>query len=256
MSSRFVFVGGLHRSGTSLTADLLAASGGASGLTDTGHMEDEGHYLHDVVPSALSYGGPGKFAFDDRCQLGPSSTPAEDRHRLLTAWAPYWADDAAPTKVEKSPQNLVQSRWLQSIFPDASFVMVTRHPAVVALATMKWTRPGPAKLRRLMPTASMESLLRHWIVAHDRFAVDRPDLARVRVVRFGDVVDGAALAELGEWLELEVPEAPGRKSAAHYQQQWEEWRASRDGLRAARTWLPEIADAIAPWGYGLDDELV
>ncbi|MGH1506095.1 MAG: sulfotransferase family protein [Acidimicrobiales bacterium] len=256
MSSRFVFVGGLHRSGTSLTADLLAASAGASGLVDTGHMEDEGHYLHDVVPSAFTYGGPGKFAFDDRCQLGPSSSPEEDRRRLLAAWAHYWADGDATVKVEKSPQNLVQARWLQSVFPDARFVMVTRHPAVVALATMKWTRPGPAKLRRLLPTASMESLLRHWVVAHERFAADRPHLDHETVVRFQDVLDGVALGELGDWLDLELPPSPGRRSAGHYQRQWETWRGSRDGQKAARSWLPEVAEAIAPWGYGLDDELV
>lgn len=254
--ARLVFVGGLHRSGTSMTADLLAAADGATGLADTGHMEDEGHYLHDVVPSAYTYGGPGRFAFDDECHLGPSATPEDDRARLLQAWAPYWADADAPLRIEKSPQNLVQARWLQSVFPDARFVMVMRHPAAVALATMKWTRPGPPKLRRLRPAASMQSLLEHWVVAHDRFDADRPHLAEVEVVKFRDVLDGSALVRLGEWLDLDVPRSPGRRDDSVYAEGWAEWRSSREGEKAARTWLPAIGESMARWGYSLDDELI
>ena len=34
--------------------------------------------------------------------------------------------------VEKSPPNIVRMRYLQALFPRASFVMILRHPVVVA----------------------------------------------------------------------------------------------------------------------------
>jgi hypothetical protein len=60
---KHVFVGGLHRSGTTLVTRLLSSSAGATGLIGTGFMEDEGHYLHDVVPSAFSSPGSSQPRF-------------------------------------------------------------------------------------------------------------------------------------------------------------------------------------------------
>ena len=60
---RFVFLAGLHRSGTTLLARLLASHPEVSGFSDTGVPADEGQHLQTVYPAAAVYGGPGRFGF-------------------------------------------------------------------------------------------------------------------------------------------------------------------------------------------------
>ena len=55
---RFVFLAGLHRSGTTLLARLLAAHPEISGFSETGVPADEGQHLQGVYPAAREYGGP------------------------------------------------------------------------------------------------------------------------------------------------------------------------------------------------------
>ena len=60
---RFVFLAGLHRSGTTLLARLLAAHPEVSGFSGTGVPADEGQHLQSVYPAAKVWGGPGRFGF-------------------------------------------------------------------------------------------------------------------------------------------------------------------------------------------------
>src|SRR5437763_1252312 len=63
MEHRFVFLAGLHRSGTTLLARLLAAHPEVSGFSGTGADADEGQHLQTVYPAAKVWGGPGRFGF-------------------------------------------------------------------------------------------------------------------------------------------------------------------------------------------------
>src|SRR4051812_31203825 len=56
-AQRLVFVGGLHRSGTSLVHRCLADHPRASGFRNTGVWEDEGQHLQTVYRPAGSHGG-------------------------------------------------------------------------------------------------------------------------------------------------------------------------------------------------------
>jgi hypothetical protein len=172
-----VFVGGLHRSGTSLMTELVASHPQASRLRATGVPEDEGQHLQDVYATAMRLGGPGRFAFSPRAHLTePTIEDARDAgSRLLASWRPYW-DLSKPVLVEKSPSNMLMSRFLQSVFPGSSFIMMIRHPIAVAGATRKWTR------------RTYSSLVAHWLKAYDTMIGDLPYIERGIVVRYEDLV--------------------------------------------------------------------
>ena len=158
---RLVFVGGLHRSGTSLVHRCLAAHPDVTGFADTGVSEDEGQHLQTVYPPDHRFGGAGLFAFGRGAHLTESSPLASphNRDRLVAQWSPYWRPGAA-VGVEKSPPNLIRARFLQALFPEAVFVMVLRHPVAVACATWKGRR-------RLL---TYHALVRHWVACHATFA--------------------------------------------------------------------------------------
>lgn len=150
-----LFVGGLHRSGTTLLGRALAENPDVSGLEDTGVVEDEGQFLQTSYPTDVVYGGAGRFGLDAEAHLteqSPLATP-EVAERLIKSWTPHWRADAA-WHLEKSPANLIRSRFLQALFPDAKFVFITRHPVAVALAVRKWSQ------------TSVYPLIHHWLHCH------------------------------------------------------------------------------------------
>lgn len=183
-TSRLVFIGGLHRSGTTLVAKLLGAHPDVSGLSDTGVWEDEGQHVQNVYPAADRFGGPGRFAFSDTAHLTESSDVVSDssRERILRAWQPYWDLDRR-LLVEKSPPNLIRFRFLHALFPSARFVAVVRHPVPVSFATQRLYR----KLHRRWSRPSIQTLLSHWIRAYDVFEADRPFVERLTVIRYEEL---------------------------------------------------------------------
>lgn len=227
---RLVFVGGLHRSGTTLLADVLAQHPRASGLAETGVPHDEGQHLQDVFPTARDAGGPGRFAFDPGAHLTEDALvgtdPDDARDRLLAAWAPYWDLDK-PVLVEKSPPNLLRFRYLQALFPDAAFVAVVRHPVAVAYATEGWSKTGT------------DALLEHWLHAHEVFEQDRPHLRQLFFVRYEDFVGDvdATLAQLDAFLGL-APHGTSTTVRAdtnrRYLRRWRHSRVIPASFRIAR----------------------
>ena len=85
---RFVFVGGLHRSGTTLLARCLAEHPEVSGFSGTRAPEDEGQHLQNVYQPGRAHGGPGRFGFDPEAHLTETSALVSDasRARLLEQW--------------------------------------------------------------------------------------------------------------------------------------------------------------------------
>lgn len=235
MTHRYVFVGGLHRSGTSLLARLVAGLDGVAGITGAPVPAGEGAYLTGALPHTARHGRPGHFATDPAQHLieGHPLDRLETALRLEYDWGP-WFDAAAPWRVEKSPVNLVRMRLLQSLLPLSQFVLVVRHPLAVAQAVAKWTGED------------VGTAVAYWEAAMARVLTDLPYLHAVLPVRYEDIVASPSreLARVAAFLDL----APAPVV-----------EAVRDGnadYDLTRPWVPE--PAARAFGYGeaaMDDAL-
>lgn len=239
-SHRFIFIGGLHRSGTSLLHRLIRSHPQVSGFTGTDAPEDEGQWLQDVYPTARVYGGPGLFAFAPDAHLTEDSTLATPHHaeRLFAQWAQHW-DTQKPNLVEKSPPNLIRARFLQALFPNSRFVFLLRHPAAVSLATSKWVESPLARL------------LEHWNSAHHTLLEDLPKLGRAHIMRYEDLLADPTATTRKLWDFLELPPAPLNEALTpsineHYFASWENIIAGRPKLRER---LPALEELPAYFGY-------
>ena len=230
LSHRYLFVGGLHRSGTSLIARMVAGLPGVAAITEAPVPECEGAYLQGGIPHDALSGRPMHFATDPAQHMTEAHplNRLETRLRIEADWAPWFGPGA--WRVEKSPVNLTRMRLLQQLFPLSQFVVVMRHPQAVAAAVAKWVEmPGAARIG-------------HWLDAHDAVAEDLPHLHAVMVLRYEDVVahPEAARAALARFLDLGA--VPGGMA-----------EAVRDG-NADYPDLPEMDAAqvkrAGRWGYG------
>jgi len=158
MFERPIFICGLHRSGTTLVHDRLAALSDVATLRHDKAPRSEGQFLQDVMAQEHPFGGPGYFGFASVLAAKPVSHP-DDAARIASTlrrqWAAHMDRPACRLLLEKSPPNLVRIAFLRSLFPGARFVIVVRNPRAVAMATRKWR-----------PEASLDLLLAHWQSAH------------------------------------------------------------------------------------------
>jgi len=241
-----VFIGGLHRSGTTPLTRLLGKHPQVSSFRGTGVKEDEGQHLQMVYPSARTYGGAGRFAFAEQSHLTEGSalaTPANGK-ALFDSWARHW-DLSRPCLVEKSPPNLLMTRFLQALFPSAKFVIIVRHPIVVALSTRRWAGP----------TMPVSRLVEHWLHAHETFLADAAHLNAVHVIKYERLMSDPepTLSALTGFLNLEntIPSReldPARTSG--YLSEWDDIVHSR---RPWRRQLPRRLQARyggRAWHFG------
>ncbi len=254
--SRLVFVGGLHRSGTTPLARAMAEHHEISGLVGTGAMEDEGQHLQDVYPKAKVYGGAGRFALEPRAHLTEDSplVTSDAADRMWTAWEPFWSLDRR-LLVEKSPPNLIMGRFLQAVFPGSALVIVMRHPVSVALATAKWRR---LLSRHAQNATSVDAMVQNWVRAHEILRDDLSQLDRVVVLRYEELVADPAteLARVQELLDVDEPIPHSSLRADHssgYEQQWQEMGRSLLGRRRRASLVEKHAETVATFGYRMDD---
>jgi hypothetical protein len=175
--NKFVFICGLHRSGTSLLHTILREHADVSGFHNTGVPEDEGQYLQNVYPTIREAGGAGRFCFDPKAYMDERSSLVSDKNRrkLFEQWGKHW-DTTKPVLVEKSPCNIIRSRFLQAMFPNSYFIFLVRHPVVVSYATQKWSE------------TSIPELFGHWTKAHRRMREDTQYLKRHLLIRYEEMI--------------------------------------------------------------------
>lgn len=200
---RYVFVGGLHRSGTSLMTRLLAAHPAIGAIEGAPVPENEGCYLQGAIPHTARHGIPGHFATDPSQHMveGHPLDCLATRIRLEADWAP-WFPEGVPWRVEKSPVNFTRTRLLQALYPLAQFVIVVRHPAHVDQAMRKWG------------IGAVANFPLHWCEAHAAVLDDIRYLHAVMVVRYEDLVAAPADALAGVFAFLDLdPIAPCERIA-------------------------------------------
>ena len=231
LDHRYVFVGGLHRSGTSLVARIIAAYPQVAAIRNAPVPENEGCYLQGAIPHTARHGAPMHFATDPAQHLieGDPLDRLETRVRLQADWDP-WFDKDRPWRVEKSPVNLTRMRLYQQLFPLSQFVIVIRHPQAVAAAVAKWL-PDPPSI-----------LIDHWLAAHDQLRRDLAYLHAATVIRYEDLVARPAQMTEGIFRFLDLPPVPPDGTL----------RNGNDDYPDAPPMTDHQAARAAEWGYGPD----
>ncbi len=174
---RYLFVCGLHRTGTSLLTRLLAAHPEIDAITDAPVPENEGAFLQGAIPHTALHGIPGEYAADPRQHLveGCAFDTLQTRLRMEHDWEP-WFTGSGSWRVEKSPVNLTRMRLYQQLFPLSQFVVILRHPEAMAAALAKWTSRSPAEL------------IDYALDAYDLALADLEYLHAAMIVRYEDLV--------------------------------------------------------------------
>jgi Sulfotransferase family len=243
---KFVFLCGLHRSGTSPLFRILREHPAISGFTDTAAPEDEGQHLQTVFPPAIALGGPGRFGFARDAHLTETSnlvTP-HNREKLFAEWSKYW-DLQRSYLLEKSPPNLVRTRFLQAMFPNSYFIVIMRHPVAVALATRKWSQ------------LNLSPLIDHWLYCHDVFERDRRHVRNVLVVRYEELIHDAQshLSHIYRFLGLPLHAGDGLNSRGNerYVALWKQLAQSGKLRRVYGRLIAGYEKRVQQYGYSLLD---
>jgi len=267
---RFVFVGGLHRSGTTLVADLIAGHPEVTGLSGTDVPMDEGQFLQKVYPPAgtkrtlwpiryldpvapdfltqRGYGGPGRFGFDPGSWLTEESPLAtqENARKVFTAWKPY-LDLSRPIVIEKSPPNLVRTRFLQKLFPNSQFVIILRHPVAVSYATRIWTNIRP-----------MYYMFKHWVHCHRVFDQDRAQLHNVMVVHYEHLVSDPerCLSSIYDFLNISYTDPKVKISTDANKKYFSKWNVEMSSSSVRRKYAEFLQKTFSEdfnrYGYDLN----
>ncbi len=216
---KYIFVCGLQRSGTSVLGRNIARLENCTGFKNTGVLMDEGRFLQDVYPFDGQFGEAGRFGFDPRAHRTETSellTP-ENIASLRTSWHARW-DASKSICVEKTPGNLLITRFLQAAFPDSYFVVIWRHPVPVSISTQRWK----------VSIRPLHSLFEHWLHCHQLFDEDRKYLKHMYALRYEDYVENPAKyhEEIAAFIGTRVPDPP-TQDTFRYVAQWRNPRGVR-----------------------------
>ena len=243
---KFIFLCGLHRSGTSPLFRLLREHPQISGFANTGVEEDEGQHLQTVFPPAIALGGPGRFGFARGAHLTEKSAliTLNNREKLFGEWATYW-DLHRPYLLEKSPPNLIRTRFLQAMFPNSYFIVITRHPVAVALATRKWA------------PLNLSPLIDHWLYCHGLFEKDRRHVRNVLTVRYEELIEATQdqLSQICRFLGLVPHKSQGLNSKGNepYFAIWKALRERKSSQRVFGRLAAAYEKRVQHYGYSLLD---
>lgn len=250
---RYIFVCGLHRSGTSVLFRALRDHPQVSGFQGTASPEDEGMHLQTVYPPSGYYGGAGAFGFHPEAHLTEASRLVSDanRQKLMAEWGRFWNLEKLYL-LEKSPPNLIRTRFLQAMFPDSYFIVMLRHPLAVSYATQKWYRKFRVNWR------GFPRLFEHWVVCHEIFQDDRKHLRNVFIVKYEEFVADPYrwVNEMYRFLGLGDYAMQQEVLSGVNQRYFKRWRDSLSGFfsgRMSRAIVERYEERVNCFGYSLKD---
>jgi Sulfotransferase family len=144
----WLFILGLNNSGTTLLHDLLKCHPAMRWLPN------EGQYLTGALPLPRTYDLPRNFSQRmDAFHWTEGSDPAPAL-RISYDWALHYPCRPG-ILLEKSPPNILRSRWLQHNFRPSRFVAIIRHPYAVCEGIRR--REGH----------TIETAALHWVRSHE-----------------------------------------------------------------------------------------
>ena len=178
MPYKFIFIGGLHRSGTSLIHELLSSHPEISGFSKTCVPENEGQHLQTVFKPAIAYGGPGHFCLNKDAYMDETHPLVSilSADKIFSEWEKHWNTNKTYL-IEKSPPNIIRTRFLQSLFPESFFIIILRHPIAIAYATKKWTSK-----------TSISNLIHNALTCYEKFYEDAAYLNNVHIIHYEQFV--------------------------------------------------------------------
>jgi len=159
---------------------------------------------------------------------------------LLREWGAY-LDLDCNILLEKSPPNIVHSRFLQALLSGARFIFIVRHPIPVAYGTLKWAK------------TSVVDLILHWCEAHRILLEDFDRLDRAIIIRYEDFVSCPQrlleiLYEFAGLLEIPLSEMVSDHNGAYFAR----WQSDRTEVIAELQDRFKLEIGVLPrFGYDL-----
>ena len=246
INKSFIFLAGHHRSGTSLLHEIIREHPLISGFSNTGVPEDEGQHLQKVFKPAKAFGGPGKYIFNQNSRMTEDHSLATDRssEKIMVQWEKHY-DASCEHYIEKSPPNLIRTRFLQKLFPNSKFIVILRHPLAVSFATQKWSK------------TSIKSLIDHTLLGYEIFMNDMDYLNNVYVLRYEDFVASAQdeINKVYDFLNLEPLHIQHSVKSDVNEKYFSMWEANRKNL-LKRVLFPvgnDLENRANKFGYSIHD---
>ena len=184
LNKKFIFIVGVHRSGTSFLYDILREQSKISGIKNSKRLSrNEGQHLQNLISKDPELGGSGGFAFNEKAHLTENSELLNKYTGIdfYNQWKPYWQNLNSDIFVEKSPINIVRTRFFQKLFPNSYFILIMRHPIINSLATKKFNGK--------VYNYSIEQLIKHWFKAHEIFFSDKKYLKKCLSITYEQLIN-------------------------------------------------------------------
>lgn len=223
-------------------ARLLGHSEHIASIVGSPAPENEGAFLQGAIPHTALHGIPGEFATDPAQHLIEGCTYDTEavRDRMEANWGRWFERSSTGSethwRVEKSPVNMIRMRLYQQLFPMAQFVIILRHPSVMAAALAKWVDKPP------------RALIDYALDAYKIMEADLPYLHSALILRYEDLIANpeSTVAGLFAFLDLPVPSLSNAVA----------------GLRDGNTEYPDALclsakqqDEASRWGYSAASEV-